>query len=49
MIVLGGPLVAIFGGLAIVGGVSGCFINAYVLSWEIKIIDEDDLNKIPEK
>ena len=49
MIVLGGPLVAIFCGLAIVGGVSGGFINAYVLSWEIKKIDEDDLNKIAEK
>ena len=45
----GGPVLAFLGKLAVIGGISYGILYAYSFSWELKIINEDELNKIAKK
>ena len=49
MMVGGGPFAVFMGGLIAAGGISGGLYYSYVLSWEIKEINEIELNHIAEK
>ena len=46
---LGGPVLAFLGRFAVIGGISYGVLYAYSFSWELKIINEDELNKIAKK
>ena len=45
----GGPILGILGRFALIGGIYYGFYYAYSLSWELKKINEDELNKIAKK
>ena len=49
MAILGGPFGAILGSIISVGGISGALYYAFILSWDIKVINEKELDKIAEK
>ena len=49
MVILGGPFGAILGSIISVGGISGALYYAFILSWDIKVINEKELDKIAEK
>lgn len=48
-LMIGGPFLTAVGGLAAVGGISSGIYYAFKLSWEIKEINEEELNKITKK
>ena len=47
--IFGGPLGPLFGGIIISGGILGGLSYGISLSWEIKKINEDEVNKIARK